>query len=70
MKKVFVLASIALALSSGLMAQAGAKDCCAKKDCCSKKKGCDKKDCAGKSCSKKATKTVAKPAATPTPAAK
>ena len=63
MKKVLVLAAMALAVSSVVMAQEGDKSCC--------KKG--KKECTKKSCSKdkkatNATSKAVKPVATPAPA--
>ena len=63
MKKVLVLAAMALAVSSVAMAQEGEKSCC--------KKG-SKKECSNKSSSKdkKGTETAtktAKPVATPAP---
>ena len=61
MKKVLVLAAMALAVSSVVMAQEGEKSCCSKKG---------KKECTKKSChkDKKPTESATKATATPAPA--
>ena len=68
MKKVLVLAALALAVSSVVMAQEGEKSCCKK----GSKKECGKKSCDKDKKAKDATVKTVKPAApaTPAPAAK